>query len=72
MSSVYNNIFTIFFSNWKCRSLNCKIDDVLELLLSLSVFEGIFKTSEGQVRTAYLMRWHLWLSAVTHPSEQVT
>lgn len=65
MSSAYNNIFTILFSNWKCRSLNCKIDDVLKLLLSLCVFEVIFRTSEGQVRTACLSRWHLWLSAVT-------
>lgn len=71
MSSAYNNIFTILFSNWKCRSLNCKIDDVLRLLLSLRVFEVIFRTSEGQVRTAFLTRWHLWLSALTEPSEQV-
>lgn len=48
------------------------MDGVVKLLLSLCLFEVIFRTSEGQVRTAGLMRWHLWLSALTQPSEQVT
>lgn len=54
MSSAYNNVFKILFNNRKCHSLNFKMDDVLRLLLSLRIFEVIFRTNDGCVRTAWL------------------
>lgn len=62
MSSAYNNIFKVLVR--KCHSL--KMDDVLRLLVSLYVFEVIFRSDERLVRTAWF-----WMtdevSALTHP-----
>lgn len=44
----------IVFNNRKCHSLNLNMDEVLRLLLSLHIFEAIFRTNEWQVRTAWL------------------
>lgn len=55
MSSKPCLLHIIVFSSRKCHSLNLKMDDdVLSLLLSLHVFEVIFRTNEWQVRTAWL------------------